>query len=128
MSLNIQVSKVFYPGLPDAPRSALVQELFTDGGAGGMLSFEVKGGVDVAEAVTRVRRLAVLARQERVSSVQSCCQSRAPRQEWIVLEMPLTASYTWNCNAALDKLLRRVLRGQLQLLLQMKQPSGHAGT
>jgi O-acetylhomoserine/O-acetylserine sulfhydrylase-like pyridoxal-dependent enzyme len=69
MSLNLQVSKVFYPGLPDAPRSALVQELFTDGGAGGMLSFEVKGGVDVAEAVTRVRRLAVLAQQRELGAI-----------------------------------------------------------
>eukprot|EP00775_Hariotina_reticulata_P013055 gene13055-13182_t len=61
LSKHPQVSRVFYPGLPDAPRSALVQELFTKGGAGGMLSFEVEGGVDIAEAVTRKLKLALVA-------------------------------------------------------------------
>lgn len=47
-----QVARVFYPTLPDAPRAAMVSELF--GGGGGMLAFEVQGGVDAAEAALKV--------------------------------------------------------------------------
>lgn len=52
----LQVASVYYPGLPSAPRYELVRELFTKGGAGGMLGFEVKGGVPVADAVLQVRQ------------------------------------------------------------------------
>lgn len=50
-----QVACVHYPGLPDAPRAALVAELFTGGGAGGMLAFELRGGAQTADAVLQVR-------------------------------------------------------------------------
>lgn len=49
----VQVDCVFYPGLPSHPRAALVQELFSSRGAGGMLAFEVVDG-PAAEAVLQV--------------------------------------------------------------------------
>lgn len=52
-----QVTAVYYPGLPSAPRYQLVQELFRGGGAGGMLSFEVRGGVPAADLVLKVSRV-----------------------------------------------------------------------
>jgi cystathionine beta-lyase/cystathionine gamma-synthase len=48
------VAAVFYPGLPCAPRYELVQELFINGGAGGMLAFEPCGGMEAAEMVLKV--------------------------------------------------------------------------
>ncbi|KAF8073052.1 CHR5 [Scenedesmus sp. PABB004] len=54
-----QVEVVHYPGLPSHPRAALVAELFR--GAGGMLAFEVKGGVAVADAVLARLRLPLVA-------------------------------------------------------------------
>lgn len=42
-----------YPGLPSHPRYALVQELFSGRGSGGMLAFEVADG-PAADAVLRV--------------------------------------------------------------------------
>ncbi len=44
-----QVSRVYYPGLPDHPQYALAKAQMT--GFGGMLSFDVKGGRPVAERV-----------------------------------------------------------------------------
>lgn len=41
---------VHYPGLPDHPQAALARRQMP-GGFGGVLSFEVKGGLDAAEAV-----------------------------------------------------------------------------
>lgn len=43
-----------YPGLPSHSRHALVQELFSGRGFGGMLAFEVQDGA-AADAVLRVR-------------------------------------------------------------------------
>lgn len=48
---------MFYPTLPDAPRAALVSELFR--GGGGVLAFEVQGGVDAAEIALKVWRAAL---------------------------------------------------------------------
>ncbi|MFN8495589.1 MAG: cystathionine gamma-synthase [Caldilineaceae bacterium] len=48
------VEQVFYPGLPDHPQHALAQRQMT--GFGGMLSFTLKGGAEVARAlVTRTK-------------------------------------------------------------------------
>ena len=44
-----KVSRVYYPGLPDHPQYALAKSQMT--GFGGMLSFDVKGGHEVAERV-----------------------------------------------------------------------------
>ena len=44
-----KVSRVYYPGLPDHPQYALAKSQMT--GFGGMLSFDVKGGREVAERV-----------------------------------------------------------------------------
>lgn len=42
-----------YPGLPSHPRHAMVQELFSGKGCGGMFGFEVKDG-PAADAVLKV--------------------------------------------------------------------------
>lgn len=44
-----KVARVYYPGLPDHPQHALAKAQMT--GFGGMLSFDVKGGRQVAEQV-----------------------------------------------------------------------------
>ncbi len=44
-----QIAKVIYPGLPSHPAHGRAQELFKQG-FGGMLAFEVKGGVAAAKA------------------------------------------------------------------------------
>jgi cystathionine beta-lyase/cystathionine gamma-synthase len=54
------VKRVYYPGLPSHPQHALAQRQMV-GGFGGMLSFEVSGGVDVAREVARRTRLFTLA-------------------------------------------------------------------
>eukprot|EP00878_Enallax_costatus_P046127 GHUV01055735.1.p2 GENE.GHUV01055735.1~~GHUV01055735.1.p2 ORF type:complete len:132 (+),score=37.26 GHUV01055735.1:1044-1439(+) len=56
-----QVSAAYYPGLRSSPRYALVQELFTGGAAGGMLSFEVAGGVQGAERLMKHLKLCLVA-------------------------------------------------------------------
>lgn len=56
-----QVERVFYPGLPSHPRHGLIQELFRGGAAGGMLAFEVAGGVAMADAVLQHLHLALVA-------------------------------------------------------------------
>ena len=62
------VKRVYYPGLPSHPQHALAQRQMV-GGFGGMLSFEVKGGVEVAREVARRTRLFTLA--ESLGGVES---------------------------------------------------------
>lgn len=61
LSQHAQVSRVLYPGLPRHPGHALARRQMS-GGFGGMLSFEVAGGFDLAKRVvesTSVIQLAV---------------------------------------------------------------------
>ena len=53
------VAKVNYPGLESHPRHKLARELFD--GFSGMLSFEIKGGVDAAERFMQKARLPIVA-------------------------------------------------------------------
>jgi cystathionine beta-lyase/cystathionine gamma-synthase len=63
-----QVKRVFYPGLPSHPQHELARRQMV-GGFGGMLSFEVHGGVDAAREVARRTRLFTLA--ESLGGVES---------------------------------------------------------
>src|SRR5207245_1625110 len=54
------VKRVYYPGLASHPQHELAVRQMT-GGSGGMLSFEVVGGVDAAREVARRTRLFILA-------------------------------------------------------------------
>jgi len=56
MGGTVQVERVHYPGLQSHLRHALVQELFSGRGSGGMLAFEVRDGA-TADAVLQVRLL-----------------------------------------------------------------------
>lgn len=47
-----EVARVHYPGLPDHPQHALARRLFREG-FGGMLAFELKGGVPAVERLFR---------------------------------------------------------------------------
>jgi cystathionine beta-lyase/cystathionine gamma-synthase len=62
------VKRVYYPGLPSHPQHALAKRQMV-GGFGGMLSFEVEGGVDAAREVARRTRLFTLA--ESLGGVES---------------------------------------------------------
>jgi cystathionine gamma-lyase len=62
------VKRVYYPGLPSHPQHELAK-LQMVGGFGGMLSFEVKGGVEAAREVARRTRLFTLA--ESLGGVES---------------------------------------------------------
>lgn len=53
------VAQVNYPGLPSHPRHARARELFS--GFGGMLSFELKGGAEAAEALLSTVSLPAIA-------------------------------------------------------------------
>lgn len=53
------VARVNYPGLASHPRHARARELFD--GCGGVLSFELRGGLDAAERFMKHTRLAVTA-------------------------------------------------------------------
>jgi cystathionine gamma-lyase len=63
-----RVKRVYYPGLPSHPQHALARRQMV-GGFGGMLSFEVQGGVDAAREVARRTRLFTLA--ESLGGVES---------------------------------------------------------
>jgi cystathionine beta-lyase/cystathionine gamma-synthase len=63
-----RVKRVYYPGLPSHPQHALAKRQMI-GGFGGMLSFEVEGGVDAAREVARRTRLFTLA--ESLGGVES---------------------------------------------------------
>ncbi|MGI6358768.1 MAG: trans-sulfuration enzyme family protein [Bacillota bacterium] len=59
LQVHPAVHRVFYPGLPGDPEHALAAAQFRKG-FGGMLSFEVAGGADQAEAVIRALQLVEL--------------------------------------------------------------------
>jgi cystathionine beta-lyase/cystathionine gamma-synthase len=61
------VAKVNYPGLPSHPRHALARQML--GGFGGMISFEVAGGVEAADRF--LGRLAIPIRAPSLGSVES---------------------------------------------------------
>jgi cystathionine beta-lyase/cystathionine gamma-synthase len=63
-----RVRRVYYPGLPSHPQHALAERQMV-GGFGGMLSFEVHGGVEAARGVARQTRLFTLA--ESLGGVES---------------------------------------------------------
>ncbi|MBD3368689.1 MAG: PLP-dependent transferase [Candidatus Eisenbacteria bacterium] len=54
-----RVTRVHYPGLPDHPGHERAVELFD--GMGGMLSFELEGGLEAADAVLRSLTLPIVA-------------------------------------------------------------------
>jgi cystathionine beta-lyase/cystathionine gamma-synthase len=62
------VKRVYYPGLPSHPQHDLARRQMV-GGFGGMLSFEVQGGVAAAREVARRTRLFTLA--ESLGGVES---------------------------------------------------------
>jgi len=53
------VAKVYYPGLPTHPRYQRACEFFE--GCGGMVSFEVKGGLEAAQSFLEQTTLAIVA-------------------------------------------------------------------
>jgi cystathionine beta-lyase/cystathionine gamma-synthase len=63
-----RVKRVYYPGLPSHPQHELARRQMV-GGFGGMLSFEVTGGVEAAREVARRTRLFTLA--ESLGGVES---------------------------------------------------------
>lgn len=63
-----RVRRVYYPGLASHPRHALARQQMV-GGFGGMLSFEVDGGLQAARRVVRSTRLFALA--ESLGGVES---------------------------------------------------------
>lgn len=65
---HARVKRVFYPGLESHPQHALAHRQMV-GGFGGMLSFEVEGGVEAARLVARRTRLFTLA--ESLGGVES---------------------------------------------------------
>ena len=48
-SRSDKISTVYYPGLASHPQNALARKIFDDGLFGGMLSFDLRGGLDAAE-------------------------------------------------------------------------------
>ncbi|MBK7643430.1 MAG: cystathionine gamma-synthase [Planctomycetes bacterium] len=64
------VAKVIYPGLPSHPGHALAKKQMS--GFGGMLSFELKGGVDAANEFASSTKLFTLA--ESLGGVESLCE------------------------------------------------------
>ncbi|HTD77709.1 MAG TPA: PLP-dependent transferase, partial [Chloroflexota bacterium] len=65
---HARVKRVYYPGLESHPQHALATRQMV-GGFGGMLSFEVSGGVEAAREVARQTRLFTLA--ESLGGVES---------------------------------------------------------
>lgn len=65
---HASVKRVYYPGLASHPQHELAKRQMV-GGFGGMLSFEVRGGVDAAREVARRTRLFTLA--ESLGGVES---------------------------------------------------------
>jgi cystathionine gamma-lyase len=65
---HARVKRVYYPGLPSHPQYDLARRQMV-GGFGGMLSFEVQGGVEAAREVARRTRLFTLA--ESLGGVES---------------------------------------------------------
>src|ERR1700736_2274138 len=67
LSGHPKVARVFYPGLPSHPQRELAQRQMS--GFGGMISFEVKGGLEPARRVVERTRLFTLA--ESLGGVES---------------------------------------------------------
>ena len=67
LSSHPRIGRVFYPGLPDHPQRDLAKRQMS--GAGGMISFEVKGGLDSARKVVERTQLFTLA--ESLGGVES---------------------------------------------------------
>lgn len=67
LSAHPKVERVFYPGLKDHPQRELARRQMS--GFGGMISFEVKGGLEPARAVVERTRLFTLA--ESLGGVES---------------------------------------------------------
>jgi len=65
---HARVKRVYYPGLPSHPQNPLARKQMV-GGFGGMLSYEVQGGVEAARDVARRTRLFTLA--ESLGGVES---------------------------------------------------------
>jgi cystathionine gamma-lyase len=65
---HTSIKRVYYPGLPSHPQHELAKRQMV-GGFGGMLSFEVHGGVEAAREVARRTRLFTLA--ESLGGVES---------------------------------------------------------
>ncbi len=65
---HARVKRVYYPGLPSHPQHPLARKQMV-GGFGGMLSYEVQGGVEAARDVARRTRLFTLA--ESLGGVES---------------------------------------------------------
>ena len=59
LEAHAAIEKVNYPGLESHPRHQRARDLFD--GFGGMLSFEIKGGVDAAEKFMQKARLPIVA-------------------------------------------------------------------
>jgi cystathionine beta-lyase/cystathionine gamma-synthase len=55
------VAAVHYPGLKSSKHHKRAAELFTNGGCGGVFSFELAGGVDAAEAFLKRLQLPLVA-------------------------------------------------------------------
>jgi cystathionine beta-lyase len=70
LSSHGQVAKVHYPGLPSHPGHALAQRQMK--GAGGMISFELKGGLDASRAFLSALRVFVCA--ESLGGVESLAE------------------------------------------------------
>jgi cystathionine gamma-synthase len=68
-----EVERVLYPGLPSHPQHAVAQRQM-DGGYGGLLSFQVKGGADQALAVAG--RLQLIARATSLGGTESMIEHR----------------------------------------------------
>jgi cystathionine gamma-lyase len=68
-----QVARVNYPGLPSHPGRALVERQMK--GPGGMISFELKGGLEASRAFLRATRLFVCA--ESLGGVESLAEHPA---------------------------------------------------
>lgn len=67
LSTHPRVERVFYPGMPDHPQRDLAQRQMS--GFGGMISFEVKGGLESARKVVERTQLFTLA--ESLGGVES---------------------------------------------------------
>jgi cystathionine gamma-lyase len=67
LSEHLKVARVFYPGLPNNPQRELARRQMS--GFGGMISFEVKGGLEPARRMVEQTRLFALA--ESLGGVES---------------------------------------------------------
>jgi cystathionine gamma-synthase len=73
LGAHTTVARVLYPGLPSHPQHSLAQRQM-DGGCGGLLSFQVKGGADQALAVAG--RLRLIARATSLGGTESVIEHR----------------------------------------------------